>query len=86
MSDAQPNHALASTIAVSVHGPAGVLDLVVPAGATSVDVAREYAAQTDVAGIPLLQTPLGELHVRWTGPAGALPGPAEGDTGWAGEE
>ena len=61
MSDAQPNHALASTIAVSVHGPAGVLDLVVPAGATSVDVAREYAAQTDVAGIPLLQTPLGEL-------------------------
>jgi hypothetical protein len=34
---------------------------VVPAGATSVDVAREYAAQTDAAGIPLLQTPLGEL-------------------------
>jgi hypothetical protein len=61
VSDAQPSHAQASTIAVSVHGPAGVLDLVVPAGATSVDVAREYAAQTDVAGIPLLQTPLGEL-------------------------
>ena len=59
VSDAQPNHALASTIAVSVHGPAGVLDLVVPEGATSVDVAREYAAQTGVAGIPLLQTPLG---------------------------
>jgi hypothetical protein len=61
VTDAQPNHALASTIAVSVHGPAGVLDLVVPEGATSVDVAREYAAQTGVAGIPLLQTPLGEL-------------------------
>ncbi|KRF37340.1 hypothetical protein ASG94_08415 [Nocardioides sp. Soil805] len=61
MTDAQPNPVLASTIAVSVHGPAGVLDLVVPEGATSVDVAREYAAQTGVAGIPLLQTPLGEL-------------------------
>lgn len=61
VTDAQPNPVLASTIAVSVHGPAGVLDLVVPEGATSVDVAREYAAQTGVAGIPLLQTPLGEL-------------------------
>jgi hypothetical protein len=61
VSDVQPNAALASTIAVSVHGPAGVLDLVVPAGATSVDVAREYAAQTGQAGIPLLQTLLGEL-------------------------
>ncbi|CAM3864453.1 hypothetical protein [Nocardioides zeicaulis] len=49
-----------ATIAVSVHGPAGVLDLVVPAGATSVDVAREYAQQADVSGIPLLQTALGE--------------------------
>jgi hypothetical protein len=61
VSEVQPSHASPSTIAVSVHGPAGVLDLVVPAGATSVDVAREYAAQTDAAGIPLLQTPLGEL-------------------------
>jgi hypothetical protein len=61
VSEVQPSHASASTIAISVHGPAGVLDLVVPAGATSVDVAREYAAQTDAAGIPLLQTPLGEL-------------------------
>lgn len=47
------------TIAVSIHGPAGVLDLVVPAGATSVDVAREYAMQADFPGIPLLQTALG---------------------------
>jgi hypothetical protein len=63
-----------ATIAVSIHGPAGVLDLVVPAGATSVDVAREYAKQADVPGIPLLQTalgtrlnaavPLGEAGVR----------------------
>ncbi|MDT0185001.1 hypothetical protein Q9S36_32945 [Microbacterium sp. ARD31] len=53
-----------ATIAVSVHGPAGVLDLVVPTGATSVDVAREYAKQAAEAGqapaIPLLQTALGE--------------------------
>ena len=57
-----------ATIAVSVHGAAGVLDLVVPAGATSVDVAREYAKQAAesgraagaVSGIPLLQTALGE--------------------------
>jgi hypothetical protein len=49
-----------ATIAVSIHGPAGVLDLVVPTGATSVDVAREYAKQADVPGIPLLQTALGE--------------------------
>jgi hypothetical protein len=48
-----------ATIAVSIHGPAGVLDLVVPTGATSVDVAREYAKQADVPGIPLLQTALG---------------------------
>ena len=49
-----------TTIALSIHGPAGVLDLVVPAGATAVDVAREYARQADVAAIPLLQTALGE--------------------------
>lgn len=50
-----------ATLAISVHGPAGVLDLVVPSGATSVDIAREYAAQADVPGIPLLQTSLGAL-------------------------
>lgn len=49
-----------ATIALSIHGEAGVLDLVVPAGATAVDVAREYAKQADVPGIPLLQTSLGE--------------------------
>ena len=40
-----------ATIAVTVHGAAGVLDLVVPSGANSVDIAREYARQTDIAGI-----------------------------------
>ena len=49
-----------TTIALSVHGAAGVLDLVVPAGATPVDVAREYAKQVREPGIPLLQTALGQ--------------------------
>ncbi|WP_210503399.1 hypothetical protein [Nocardioides xinjiangensis] len=60
MSDVAMPGSTAATIALSIRGPAGVLDLVVPAGATPVDVAREYAAQADVAGIPLLQTALGE--------------------------
>lgn len=49
------------TIPLSVHGTAGVLDLVVPEQATAVDVAREYAAQTDLPGIPLIQTATGAL-------------------------
>lgn len=60
MSDAAMPGSADATIALSVHGQAGVLDLVVPAGATSVDVAREYAKQAEVPGIPLLQTALGE--------------------------
>ena len=65
-----------ATIALSIHGPAGVLDLVVPAGATAVDVAREYAQQADVPGIPLLQTALGErLNAALPlGEAGVQPG------------
>ena len=50
-----------ATLAISVHGSAGVLDLVAPAAATSLDIAREYAKQAGVPGIPLLQTSLGEL-------------------------
>ncbi|MBD3917104.1 hypothetical protein [Nocardioides hwasunensis] len=60
MSDVAMPSPAAATIAVSIHGPAGVLDLVVPSGATSVDVAREYAKQAEVPGIPLLQTALGQ--------------------------
>jgi len=65
-----------ATIALSIHGPAGVLDLVVPSGATAVDVAREYAHQADVPGIPLLQTALGErLNAALPlGEAGVQPG------------
>lgn len=40
---------LAENLPVSVHGPAGVLDLMVPPGATAADVAAEYAA---LAGTP----------------------------------
>ena len=60
VSDVAMSSSAGATIALSIHGPAGVLDLVVPAGATAVDVAREYAKQADVPGIPLLQTALGE--------------------------
>lgn len=53
--------AASDTVSLSVHGSVGVLDLVVPAGASALDVAREYAAQAGLATIPLLQTALGEL-------------------------
>ena len=49
----------ANSLAVSVHGPAGVLDLVVPLAASAVDVAREYAEQSGLASVPTLCTRLG---------------------------
>ena len=68
MTDVVVSGSADATIALSIHGPAGVLDLVVPAGATAVVVAREYAKQAQesgagagsVPGVPLLQTALGE--------------------------
>ena len=48
-------------LAVSVHGPAGVLDLVVPAGAAAVDVAEAYARQAGLATIPTLCTRVGTV-------------------------
>ena len=42
------------TIAVSIHGPAGVLDLAVPPGAAAADLAREYAEQSGLGSIPLI--------------------------------
>lgn len=47
------------TIAVSIHGPAGVLDLVVPPGADGFDIAREYSEQTALGTVPLLYTGAG---------------------------
>lgn len=48
------------TIAVSIHGPAGVLDLVVPPGASAADLAREYAEQSDLGSIPLVYSRTGQ--------------------------
>ena len=46
-------------LAVTVHGPAGALDLVVPAGAAAADVAEEYAGQAGLATPPDLRTAIG---------------------------
>ncbi|WP_426242972.1 hypothetical protein [Nocardioides sp. LHG3406-4] len=61
MAESQPVLANASTMVLSVHGPAGVVDLMVPGGVTAHDVAREYARQSGLTAIPLLQTALGQL-------------------------
>ncbi len=61
MAQSQPVLANASTMVLSVHGPRGVLDLMVPGGVTAHDVAREYARQSGATTIPLLQTALGQL-------------------------
>ena len=47
------------TIAVSIHGPAGVVDLVVPPGAAAADLARVYAEQSTLGSIPLIYTRTG---------------------------
>ena len=44
----------ADILALSVHGPAGVLDLVVPAAASAADVATEYARQSGLGAVPAL--------------------------------
>jgi hypothetical protein len=46
-------------LALSVHGPAGVLDLVVPAGASAVDVAAEYARRARLPTVPVLCSSVG---------------------------
>jgi len=47
-------------LAITVHGPLGSIDLVVPPEAAATDVAREYAAQAGLGSIPLIYTELGE--------------------------
>ena len=47
-------------LAITVHGPLGSIDLVVPPVAAATDVAREYAAQAGLGSIPLIYTELGE--------------------------
>jgi hypothetical protein len=51
----------ADVLAVTVHGPVGALDLMVPSGSAVTEVAREYAAQAGLASIPLLYTRTGDL-------------------------
>ncbi len=46
-------------VPLTVHGTAGAVDLVVPVGASAADVAREYAAQAGVPGVPVLATAAG---------------------------
>ena len=53
--------ATTDTIAVTVHGPSGALDLLVPVGAAVADVAREYAAHCGLPHPPELVTPAGRL-------------------------
>ena len=50
-----------STVALTVHGPAGALDLVVPPEASVDDVAREYAARAGLQFAPTLHTRLGKV-------------------------
>ncbi len=49
----------ADIVALSVHGPAGVLDLVVPTAASAADVAVEYARQSGLGVSPALFSRLG---------------------------
>ncbi len=51
--------ATTNSLAVTVHGPAGVLDLVVPTAAAAVDVAQEYARQCRLDTVPALHTSIG---------------------------
>jgi hypothetical protein len=53
--------ATTDTIAVTVHGPSGALDLLVPVGAAVADVAREYAAHCRLPQPPRLVTPAGRV-------------------------
>jgi hypothetical protein len=48
-------------LALSVHGPVGVLDLVVPSGAAAVDVAEVYARQAGLTTVPVLCTRIGAV-------------------------
>ena len=56
---ASPN--AGDVVAVSVHGPAGVLDLQVPVAASGAEVAREYSRQATLPTVPVLYTRLGRL-------------------------
>ncbi|KQY62650.1 MULTISPECIES: hypothetical protein [unclassified Nocardioides] len=50
---------VADTVAMTVHGPSGAVDLVVPNAASAGDVAREYAVQCGLQHAPALFTTTG---------------------------
>lgn len=50
---------VAETVAITVHGPFGSIDLVVPVAAAVRDVAREYSAQCGLTDLPRLVTTAG---------------------------
>ncbi|WP_193612864.1 hypothetical protein [Nocardioides lijunqiniae] len=52
--------AAAEAVALTVLGPSGALDLLVPAGASAHDVAVEYAAQAGVDALPTIHTRVGD--------------------------
>lgn len=58
-------------VSVTVHGPVGVIDLAVPAGAATADVLREYGQQTGYRGPLQLATTRGSLLAPTTSLAGA---------------
>ncbi len=49
------------TVALTVHGPAGAVDLVVPPEASVDDVAREYAAKAGLQFAPALHSRIGKV-------------------------
>jgi hypothetical protein len=51
---------IAGSLALTVHGPSGAVDLVVPPDVLAADVAREYAVWCGLAHVPPLLTRLGE--------------------------
>jgi hypothetical protein len=53
-------HRIAGSLALTVHGPSGSVDLVVPPDVSAAEVAREYAAQCGLPDVPPLLTRLGE--------------------------
>lgn len=59
MTTSQGSAAVGDLLPITVHGPVGAVDLVVPVHAQVMDVAREYARQTGLAAMPLLHDGLG---------------------------
>ncbi|MFN8195429.1 MAG: hypothetical protein U0R80_14235 [Nocardioidaceae bacterium] len=57
--DRTPPAPAVDALAVTVHGPVGALDLLVPAASTVREVAAAYARQTGLGAIPVLLTTVG---------------------------